>query len=82
MKVLDSPRQGLDRHNMEDGRSSLPPRERFTRVKLQKASRQALQSAFETTGARAEDIDVVAPFFGWQEETRLFEKNISTSASS
>jgi carbamoyltransferase len=53
--------------------------ERFTRVKLQTGFPWlSLQAAFDATGARAEDIDVVTyPFLGWQEETRLFEKNIS-----
>jgi carbamoyltransferase len=53
--------------------------ERFTRVKLQTGFPWlSLQAAFDATGVRAEDVDVVTyPFLGWQEETRLFEKNIS-----
>lgn len=52
--------------------------ERFTRVKLQDGFPwQALQNAFEATGLRAEDIDLVTyPFLSWEEETRLFTKNL------
>ena len=65
---------------MEDGKVLFAAgEERFTRVKLQSGFPwQALQGALDATGARAEDIDIVSyPFYGWQEETRLFEKNIS-----
>lgn len=65
---------------MEDGKVLFAAgEERFTRVKLQNGFPwQSLQNALDLTGTRAEDIDVVSyPFLGWQEETRLFERNIS-----
>lgn len=54
--------------------------ERFTRVKLQTGFPwQSLQTALEATGTSPEDLDVVTyPFLGWQEETRLFERNMSS----
>jgi carbamoyltransferase len=52
--------------------------ERFSRVKLQDGFPWlALQAAFDATGVSAGDIDVVAyPFLTWDEETKLFKKNI------
>jgi carbamoyltransferase len=53
--------------------------ERFTRTKLQSGFPwQALQDALARTGLEPTDIDrVVYPFFDWQEETRLFQKNLA-----
>src|SRR5205807_9579082 len=53
--------------------------ERFTRVKLQDGFPwQALQNALDVCGLSAGDIDtVVYPFLTWEEETRLFERNIA-----
>ena len=65
---------------MEDGRVLYAAgEERFTRVKLQNGFPwQALQSAFEATGTRPEEIESVGyPFLDWQDETKLFERNIS-----
>jgi carbamoyltransferase len=52
--------------------------ERFTRVKLQDGFPwQALQAAFDVTGLEASDMDAVSyPFFSWEEETRLFRRNL------
>src|SRR5262245_62338103 len=52
--------------------------ERFTRVKLQDGFPwHALADAFNKTGLKAEDIESVTyPFLGWEEETRLFERNL------
>src|SRR5689334_24170774 len=52
--------------------------ERFTRVKLQDGFPwHALADALQATSSRPDEIDaVVYPFLGWQEETRLFEKNL------
>ena len=54
--------------------------ERFTRVKLQSGFPwNALANALEVTGTAVEEIDCVCyPFLDWQEETRLFERNISS----
>lgn len=54
--------------------------ERFTRVKLQSGfPTQAVQSALEVTGTDVRDVDrVVYPFLTWQEETRMFERNIAS----
>jgi carbamoyltransferase len=65
---------------MEDGKVLFAAgEERFTRVKLQNGFPwQALQSALDATGTKAEEIEVVGyPFLGWQEETRLFERNMA-----
>ena len=53
--------------------------ERFTRVKLQDGFPwQALEDGLNRTGTRPEDIDrVVYPFFTYDEETRLFERNLA-----
>src|SRR5262245_47241656 len=53
--------------------------ERFTRVKLQNGFPwQALADAFKTTGLKADQIDsVMYPFLTWEEETRLFERNLA-----
>jgi carbamoyltransferase len=53
--------------------------ERFTRVKLQDGFPwQALQAAFQATGTEPEDITAVCyPFLSWEEETRLFGKNLA-----
>ena len=52
--------------------------ERFTREKLQDGFPwQALADALERTGTKPEEIDrVVYPFLPYDEETRLFEKNL------
>jgi carbamoyltransferase len=52
--------------------------ERFTRVKLQDGFPwQSLADALERTGTKVEDIDkVVYPFLPYDEETRLFERNL------
>ncbi len=53
--------------------------ERFTRVKLQDGFPwHALDSALETTGTQIGEIDrVVYPFLTFDEETRLFERNLA-----
>jgi carbamoyltransferase len=64
----------------EDGRLRYAAgEERFTRVKLQDGFPwQALQDGLARTGWDASEIDEVAyPFLGWEEETRLFEKNLA-----
>jgi len=52
--------------------------ERFTRVKLQDGFPwQSLADALERTGTKPEEIDkVVYPFLTYDEETRLFERNL------
>ncbi len=52
--------------------------ERFTRVKLQDGFPwQALQDALDRTGLEMDQFDHVAyPFLTWEEETRLFSKNL------
>jgi carbamoyltransferase len=54
--------------------------ERFTRVKLQNGFPwKAMADALEATGTAPEEIDVVMyPFLPWEEETRLFERNLAT----
>ena len=64
---------------VEDGRITYAAaEERFTRVKLQSGFPwQALEDAFERTGTKPEEIDrVVYPFLPYDEETRLFERNL------
>jgi carbamoyltransferase len=64
---------------MEDGVITYAAaEERFTRVKLQDGFPwQAVQNAFDKTGLTAADIDVVTyPFLTWEEETRLFTRNL------
>src|SRR5207248_9751981 len=53
--------------------------ERFTRVKLQDGFPwQALANALEVTGTPTDEIDrVVYPFLSYEEETRLFERNLA-----
>jgi carbamoyltransferase len=53
--------------------------ERFTRVKLQDGFPwRALDDALQTTGTRLAEIDrVVYPFLTYDEETRLFERNLA-----
>ena len=53
--------------------------ERFTRVKLQDGFPwRAFENALEFTGTSAAEIDrVVYPFLPYDEETRLFEKNLA-----
>ncbi|MBA3269451.1 MAG: carbamoyltransferase, partial [Acidobacteria bacterium] len=66
---------------MEDGRMLFAAaEERFTRVKLQSGFPwHALESALQATGTTVDEISCVTyPFLPWQEETRLFEKNLST----
>jgi carbamoyltransferase len=65
---------------VEDGRLSFAAaEERFTRVKLQDGFPwRALQAGMEATGLEAKDFDAVTyPFFGWEEETRLFRSNLA-----
>ena len=52
--------------------------ERFTRNKLQDGfPTESLEAGLKRTGIESDDIDVVAyPFFDWQRETELFNKNI------
>ena len=52
--------------------------ERFTRVKLQSGFPwKSLEDALDRTGTTAEEIDsVVYPFLSYDEETRLFERNL------
>jgi carbamoyltransferase len=53
--------------------------ERFTRVKLQDGFPwRALADALQATHTSPEDVhSVVYPFLGWDEETRLFERNLA-----
>jgi carbamoyltransferase len=63
----------------EDGRLLFAAaEERFTRVKLQDGFPwQALQAALDATGTEPADLAAVCyPFLGWEEETRLFRKNL------
>lgn len=54
--------------------------ERFTRVKLQSGFPwRAIADAFESTHTAPSEIEAVMyPFLGWDEETRLFERNLET----
>jgi len=54
--------------------------ERFTRVKLQPGFPwKALADALQSTNTDPKEVDsVVYPFLGWQDETRLFERNLAT----
>jgi carbamoyltransferase len=54
--------------------------ERFTRVKLQPGFPwKALADALQATNTEPKEVDsVVYPFLGWQDETRLFERNLAT----
>ena len=64
---------------IEDGRILYAAaEERFTRVKLQSGFPwQALQDGLDRTGTGLEELAVVSyPFLGWEEESRLFEKNL------
>src|SRR5881409_3244690 len=53
--------------------------ERFTRVKLQDGFPwRALEDALQVTGTNPVEIDrVVYPFLTYDEETRLFERNLA-----
>jgi carbamoyltransferase len=53
--------------------------ERFSRVKLQDGFPwQALQAGLEFTGLQPSEFDAVTyPFFTWEEETRLFRRNLA-----
>ena len=53
--------------------------ERFSRVKQQTGfPRLAIQEALAFTGTRIEEIDKVAyPFLDWQNEEKLFKKNVA-----
>jgi len=65
---------------MEDGRMLYAAaEERFTRVKLQDGFPwRALEDALQTTGTTVDEIDSVTyPFLPWEEETRLFQRNLS-----
>jgi len=65
---------------MEDGRMLYAAaEERFTRVKLQDGFPwRALEDAMERTGTTVDEIDCVSyPFLPWEEETRLFQRNLS-----
>ena len=64
----------------EDGRLLFAAaEERFTRVKLQDGFPwNALQAGLDSTGLQPADFDVVTyPFFTWEEETRLFRRNLA-----
>src|SRR5215831_14261679 len=52
--------------------------ERFTRVKLQDGFPwRALEDALDRTGSKVEEFDrVVYPFLPYDEETRLFQRNL------
>jgi len=65
---------------MEDGRMLYAAaEERFTRVKLQDGFPwRALEDALQRTGTTVDQIDCVTyPFLPWEEETRLFQRNLS-----
>ena len=65
---------------MEDGRMLYAAaEERFTRVKLQDGFPwRALEDALQRTGTSVDEIDCVTyPFLPWEEETRLFQRNLS-----
>jgi carbamoyltransferase len=65
---------------VEDGKVTYAAaEERFTRTKLQDGFPwQALQAALDTTGVRPQEIDrVVYPFFTWERETELFQRNLA-----
>jgi carbamoyltransferase len=65
---------------VEDGRVLYAAgEERFSREKLQSGFPwQAIEAGFKLTGLAPADIDVVAyPFFTWEKETELFERNLS-----
>jgi carbamoyltransferase len=65
---------------MENGRVLYAAgEERFTRTKLQDGfPLHALQDALDTTGTTPDAIDAVAyPFFTWERETELFQKNFA-----
>src|SRR5678815_1029768 len=65
---------------MEDGRMLYAAaEERFTRVKLQSGFPwHALEDALQATGTTVEEIDCVTyPFLPWEEEARLFQRNLS-----
>ncbi len=64
---------------VEDGRILYAAaEERFTRVKLQTGFPwQALQDGLDRTKTQPDELAVVTyPFLGWEEETRLFERNL------
>ncbi len=64
---------------MDDGRLLFAAaEERFTRVKLQDGFPwHALEAGLAATSLQPEDIDAVTyPFFSWEEETRLFRRNL------
>ena len=65
---------------VEDGRITFAAgEERFTRVKLQDGFPwQAVQAGLDYTGLEAKDLDVVTyPFFTWEDETRLLQRNLA-----
>lgn len=65
---------------VEDGKITYAAsEERFTRVKLQDGFPwQALDDGLRATGLTAADFDVVTyPFLTWEQETQLFQKNLS-----
>jgi len=65
---------------VEDGRITYAAaEERFTRVKLQDGFPwRALENALDKTGVKVDEFDrVVYPFLPYDEETRLFEKNLA-----
>jgi carbamoyltransferase len=65
---------------MEDGRMLYAAaEERFTRVKLQDGFPwRALDDALQRSGTTIDEIDCVTyPFLPWEEETRLFQRNLS-----
>lgn len=56
--------------------------ERFSRTKLQDGfPTLALEKALEYTHTRLDEFDIVAyPFLTWEQETKLFEKNLANEA--
>ena len=65
---------------VEDGKITYAAsEERLTRVKLQDGFPwQALDDGLRATGLAATDFDVVTyPFLTWEQETQLFQKNLS-----
>jgi len=69
---------------VEDGEITFAAgEERFSRNKLQDGFPWlALQAAFDATGVTAHEVDVVSyPFLPWDEETRLFRRNIENERS-
>jgi carbamoyltransferase len=66
---------------VEDGRVRFAAaEERFSRIKQHAGfPERAIQAAFEATGTRPADVDLVAyPFLDWQQETALIERSMAS----